>query len=153
MQYSVSIDIDLPRERVIELFDNSENLYKWQRGLVSFEPLEGEPGHPGAKSKMVFKMGKRHIDMVETITKRELPEAFDGTYDAKGVYNIVKNRFIELAPDKTRWDSDQEFQLKGMMRVIGFLMPGAFKKQSLKYMQDFKAFAEDGVDVREATQV
>ena len=151
MQYTVSIDLDLPRERVIELFDNSENLYKWQRGLVSFEPLEGEPGHPGAKSKMVFKMGKRNIDMVETITKRELPEAFDGTYDAKGVYNIVKNRFIELGPDKTRWDSDQEFQLKGFMRVIGFLMPGAFKKQSLKYMQDFKAFAEDGVDVREAS--
>ena len=148
MQYTVSIDLDLPRERVIELFDDSENLPTGQRGLLSFEPMEGEPGHPGAKSKMVFKMGKRNIDMVETITKRELPEAFDGTYDAKGVFNIVKNRFVELGPDKTRWDSDQEFQLKGFMRMIGFLMPGAFKKQSLKYMQDFKAFAEDGVDVR-----
>ena len=148
MQYTVSIDIDLPRDRVIELFDNPENLYKWQTGLLSFEPIEGEPGQPGAKSKMVFKMGKREIEMVETITKRELPEAFDGTYDAKGVYNVVKNRFTELGPDKTRWDSDQEFQFGGIMRMIAFIMPGAFKKQSLKYMQDFKAFAEDGVDVR-----
>jgi len=148
MKYSISIDLNLPRARVIELFDSTENLYKWQRGLQSFELLEGEPGQPGAKSKMVFQMGKRRIEMVETISKSDLPDAFEGTYDAEGVHNVVKNRFVELGPDKTRWESDQEFQFKGFMKVIGFLMPGAFKKQSLKYAQDFKAFAEDGVDVR-----
>ena len=46
MHYSVDIEIDLPRDRVIELFDSTENLYKWQRGLQSFEHIEGEPGHP-----------------------------------------------------------------------------------------------------------
>jgi hypothetical protein len=150
MNYSISIDLDLPRERVIELFDSTDNLYKWQRGLQSFEPLEGEPGQPGAKSKMVFQMGKRRIEMVETITKRELPDAFEGTYDAEGVHNVVKNRFVELGADQTRWESEQEFQFKGFMKVIGFLMPGAFKKQSMVYAKDFKAFAEDGVDVRSA---
>jgi hypothetical protein len=148
MKYSISIDLDLPRARVIELFDCTENLYKWQRGLQSFEALDGDPGQPGARSKMVFQMGKRKIEMVETITKRDLPDAFDGTYDGQGVHNVVKNRFVELGPDKTRWESDQEFQFKGFMKLIGFFMPGAFKKQSLKYAQDFKAFAEDGVDVR-----
>ena len=151
MKYTVSIDLDLPRDRVIELFDSTENLYKWQRGLQSFEPIEGEPGQPGAKSSMVFQMGKRRFDLVETITLRELPDRFDGTYDAKGVHNVVKNRFVELAPDKTRWEADQEFQFQGVMKVMGWLMPGAFKKQSLKYLEDFKAFAEDGVDVRDAT--
>jgi hypothetical protein len=29
-------------------------------------------------------------------------------------------------------------------------MPGAFRKQSLHHMQDFKAFAEQGQDVRNA---
>jgi hypothetical protein len=29
-------------------------------------------------------------------------------------------------------------------------MPGAFRKQSLQHMRDFKAFAEQGKDVREA---
>ncbi|MFT5053779.1 MAG: hypothetical protein ACI97X_000799 [Oceanospirillaceae bacterium] len=60
MQFSCSVEIALPLARVIELFDNSDNLMKWQDGLVSFEHLEGEPGKPGAKSKLVFQNGKRH---------------------------------------------------------------------------------------------
>jgi hypothetical protein len=150
MKYTVDIELDLPRSRVIELFDNTDNLYKWQQGLQSFEPISGEPGQVGAKSKLVFKMGKREIEMIETITKRELPEQFNGTYDAKGVFNIVNNRFIEVGPQKTRWESECEFRFSGFMKVIGFLMKGAFPKQSLKYMKDFKAFAEDGTDVRDA---
>ena len=35
------------------------------------------------------------------------------------------------------------------MKLMGVLMKGAFPKQSLAYMQDFKAFAEQGKDVRE----
>ena len=35
------------------------------------------------------------------------------------------------------------------MRLVGFFMAKEFPKQSLKYMHDFKAFAEEGTDVRE----
>lgn len=35
--------------------------------------------------------------------------------------------------------------------LVGLLMPGAFRKQSQQHMRDFKAFAEQGQDVREAT--
>lgn len=33
------------------------------------------------------------------------------------------------------------------MKIIGKLMPGEFKKQSRQFMEDFKAFAEDGKKV------
>jgi uncharacterized membrane protein len=150
MKYTVQIDIDLPRDKVVELFDNTENLYKWQKGLQSFEHLSGEPGQPGATSRLKFKMGKRNIEMIETITLRELPDRFDGTYDTAGVFNIVKNTFQPLDDKRTRWLSENEFRFSGFMRIIGFLMKGAFPKQSLKYMQDFKAFAERGADVRKS---
>ena len=150
MKYTVSIDLDLPRSKVIELFDDPDNLAKWQRGLQSFELMSGEAGQPGAKSALVYQMGKRRIEMVETIIERELPERFSGTYDAKGVHNVVRNRFLEVGPEKTRWESENEFQFQGFMKLIGVLMKGAFPKQSLKYMEDFKAFAERGVDVRDA---
>ena len=55
MKYTVEIEIDLPRERVIELFDSTENCFKWQKGLLSFDHLSGEPGQPGAKSKLVLR--------------------------------------------------------------------------------------------------
>ncbi len=142
MKYTVEIDIDLARDRVIELFDSSENMKHWQEGLIDFEHLSGTPGEVGAKMKLLYKMGKREIEMVETITKRDLPDEFAGTYEAKNVFNIVDNTFLAISENKTKWVSYNEFQFNGFMKLIGFLMPGAFKKQSLKSMQDFKRFAE-----------
>lgn len=37
------------------------------------------------------------------------------------------------------------------MRLLGPVMRGAFRKQSLQHMQDFKAFAERAADVRDET--
>ena len=148
MHFTVKVDVNLARDRVIELFDNPENMPKWMAGLQSFEALEGQPGQPGAKSKLVFQMGGRLIEMVETITLRNLPDEFSGSYQAPGVFNVVINRFQELAPDQTRWESQNEFKFTGAMRFMGGMMKGAFEKQSLQYMHDFKAFAENGLDVR-----
>ncbi|MTI19973.1 SRPBCC family protein [Fulvivirga sp. RKSG066] len=142
MKYTLEIVIDLPREEVIALFDNPENLKKWQEGLVSFEHLSGERGKPGAKSKLFYRMGKREIEMIETITVRNLPEEFSGTYEADGVYNIQRNFFKEKGKDQTLWISESEFQFSGFMKLMGWVMPGAFKKQSKKFLVAFKEFAE-----------
>jgi len=87
-------------------------------------------------------MGNREIEMIETVTVRNLPDEFSGTYEAKGVFNIVKNKFISLPDNRTKYVSEQEFQFKGFMKIIGFLMPSAFKKQSMQYLIDFKNFVE-----------
>jgi carbon monoxide dehydrogenase subunit G len=142
MKYSAEIEIEKPVDKVIELFDNADNMAKWMEGLQSFEHLSGIPGQPGAKSRLKFKMGKREIEMIETITTRNLPEEFSGTYEASGVFNIVKNRFVTLSDTRTKYITENEFQFKGFMKVIAFLMPGAFKKQSMKYLKAFKTFAE-----------
>jgi len=143
MKYSTEITIALPVEKVVELFDNPENLKYWQPGLESFEHLSGTPGHAGAKSRLRYKMGKRTVEMIETITKRDLPDIFSGTYEAQGVLNISVNRFVPLSDNSTKYISEQEFRFKGMMKLMAMLMPGMFKKQSLKYLQDFKTFAEN----------
>jgi hypothetical protein len=36
------------------------------------------------------------------------------------------------------------------MKLIGFFFKGAFPKQTRKFMEDFKNFAEKGTDVRGA---
>ena len=41
-------------------------------------------------------MGKREIDMIETITVKNLPKEFSATYEAKGVWNEMKNYFEEI---------------------------------------------------------
>lgn len=143
MKYTTKVDIELSREKVIELFDNADNMEKWMEGLQSFEPISGTPGQPGAKSKLKFKMGKRDMEMTETILVRNFPEEFTCSYEVDGVYNVVRNKFEELSENKTRYTTENDFQFKSFaMKVMGFLMPGAFKKQSTKYLKAFKDFAE-----------
>ncbi|MBW8243868.1 SRPBCC family protein [Muricauda oceani] len=147
MKYTTEIVVDVPREEFIKKMDDPNNMKHWQRGLIGYEQLSKIPGQEGAQTSLSYEMGKRKMDMVETIIKKNLPEEMHMTYDTKGVHNIQKNYFKDEG-DKTRWVSETEFQFSGFgMKLMGFLMPGAFKKQSLKYMQDFKAFAENGTSV------
>ncbi len=56
----------------------------------------------------------------------------------------------EAGPNTTLWESENEFRFdRLLMRLVALLMPGSFRKQSRQHMQDFKAFAEQGTDVRQ----
>ena len=142
MEYTQDIVVNLPRERFLELFDNPDTMNQWMEGLLAFEPLTGVPGADGATSKLTFKRGRGTMEMVETIVRRQLPDHFDGTYDAKGVHNICENQFIEVDPTSTRWVAHNVFEMRGFMKVIGLLFGSSFRKESYKIMKAFKAFAE-----------
>ena len=142
MKYSCELVVKVPRERMLELFDSRDNQFEWQEGLVSFDHSSGEPGQVGAKSDLVYKMGKREIRMVETITERDLPDKFSGTYEADGIWNLVENTFTEHGED-THWRVDTEFECKGFfLNLMARFAPSMFKKQTMKFMKDFAAFAE-----------
>ena len=148
MKYTTEITVDLPLNEFIKKLDEPENMKHWQKGLIGYEFLSGTPGQEGAQMELQYKMGKREIIMIETISRRNLPYEFHATYDTKGVHNIQKNYFKEVNEHTTKWISESEFQFSGlMMKIMAFLMPGAFKKQSLKYLKDFKAFAEKDISV------
>lgn len=150
MKYTSEIIIDLPREEVIRTLDNPDNMKHWQKGLVGYSLIDGTPGEDGSKMELEYKMGKRNVVMVETIIKNQFPEEFHAHYDAKGVHNEQRNYFHEIEGNKTKWVSESMFKFAGFgMKLIAFLMPGAFKKQSMKYLNDFKNFAENGVSVSE----
>jgi len=142
MKYSTQVSIQLSREKVIELFDSTENLYKWQPGLLRFEHLSGEPGKAGAKSRMVYEARKGELEMVETITQRNLPDEFHGTYEARGVFNQVSNFFTEEKDGTTVWRTENVFRFKGMMALMAPFMKKAFTHNTLLTMERFKVFAE-----------
>ncbi len=151
MKYTNEITVKLPLEEFIKKFDSTENLKHWQRGLVSTEHISGNPGQYGAKMKLIYKLGKRKMELIETVIHRNLPHEFHSTYDAKGIHNIQDNYFEETPEGSTKWTSKSEFIPLGFtMRLMMLLMPGAFKKQSLQYMKDFKNFVEKGISVAHA---
>ncbi len=152
MKYASEIIVNLPLEEFMDKFDNAENMKHWQRGLVTIEHISGIPGMVGAKMKLIYKFGKQTMEMVETITHRKLPNEFHGIYSVKGIDNLQENYFVETENGSTKWTSISNFlPLNFNTRAMLWLMPNAFKKQSIRYMLDFKNFAEKGTSVSHAT--
>ncbi len=160
MKYTVSTEIALPREKVARLLADPAHLPKWLRGLVLHEPLSGEHGQLGTRSRVVMQMGQRQLECTETITRREpsdlreIPKTsvvqFDREIVGEGMWSAVRDRLTEATPETTLWESENEYRFSGfLMKLVALLMPGTFRKQSQLHMQDFKAFAEQGKDVRE----
>ena len=80
MRYELEQEINLPRERVVELMLDQRNLVKWQPDLLSVEHLSGVPGQVGAKTKQVNRQGNGVLEIIETITVVSPPEELCGTY-------------------------------------------------------------------------
>jgi hypothetical protein len=161
MKYTVSIEIAMPLEEVAQLLADPAHISKWLRGVVLHEPLSGVHGHVGTTSRVVMEMGQQKFEATETITRREPADLrgiakgsvvhFEREIVTEGMWNAARERLTEAGPNTTLWVSENEYRFSGLlMRLVGLLMPGAFRKQSLQHMQDFKAFAEQGKDVREA---
>ena len=151
MEYTTEIIIEKPLQEVAKKMNSAENMKHWQEGLVSAEHISGTPGEFGAKMKLQYNFGKRKMELIETITKHDFPNEFHATYTTKGVRNIQQNYFESTPEGHTKWVSKNEFQPTNfMMNAMLFLMPGAFKKQTKKYMTNFKNFAEKGLSVSNA---
>ncbi|TFV59394.1 SRPBCC family protein [Mycobacterium sp. PS03-16] len=160
MKYTNSIEIALPREKVAQLLADPAHIPKWLRGVEVHEPVSGIHGQLGTTSRVVMRSGKREIECTETITRREPADLheipanvivhFDREIAGAGMWSAVRDRLTEADPATTLWESDSEYRFSSpLMRLVGLLMPGAFRTQSQQHMQDFKAFAEHGTDVRE----
>ena len=160
MRVTVSIEIALPLERVAQLLADPAHLPMWLRGLVLHEPIRGRHGEVGTESRVVLQTGQQTMEGTETVTRREpadlhaIPRGsvvrFEREIVAEGMWSAARERLSEAGPGTTLWASENEYRFSGLMRLVAPLMRGAFRKQSLRHMQDFQAFAEQGADVREA---
>jgi len=144
MKFSCTVHINAPIDKVIRLFDNPDNLKEWQDGFQGMEHLSGTPGVPGAKSKITYLMGKRKIELIETVLVSDLPREFTGLYEAKQMVNTMKNNFSAVSKTETRYSAEVEYtEFRGLMpKLMALLFPGMFKKQVEKWMNQFKVFAE-----------
>lgn len=159
MKFAISMDIALPRARVVQLLSDPADRPKWLRGLVLHEPVRGADGQVGTESKIVFGSGQKTMECTETITRREPANLhgisadrvvhFEREIVADGMWNAAREQLTEAGPETTVWVSENEYRFNGPMRLMAPLMRGAFIKQTRQHMQDFKAFAEHGTDVRE----
>lgn len=151
-RYTIELEIERPRVEVAELFADPESLPFWQPGFVSIEHLSGEEGKPGGKSRLLYLNRGREVELIETIEVFDLPEEFTATFEAKGMKVRVRNVFEETGGGaRTRWVSENEVETSGfMMTLFALLMPKCFERESRRFNEAFKAYAETGADIRES---
>ncbi|MBT8253661.1 MAG: SRPBCC family protein [Flavobacteriaceae bacterium] len=142
MRYTLSNTINKPLDEVITKFKDEEAVKMWMEGLQKIERISGTPHEEGAKSDFYFLHKNRKMKISETILESNLPDQIKFAYHSPMGYNEVEMQFEETGENNVRQTNNSYFELKGLMKIFGFLFKGMFKKQSLKYMTDFKNYCE-----------
>ena len=151
MQYITEILIEKPIQDVILKMDTTANLKHWQEGFVSAEQISGTPREFGAKLKLKYDFGNRRMEVIETITKQNFPSQFDATYTTNGIRNIQQNHFESTKKGYTKWICKNIYEPTSFkMNAMLLLMPRTFKKQTKRYMKNFKNFVEHETSVANA---
>ncbi len=142
MNFKSEVVINRSRADVWRLFDNPDYMKKWQPTLKKFEPYSGKPGQVGAVSKLTYEENSREIVLMETISSRNEPDEFSGTYTNPMATNSIKNHFVALDANRTKWVMDCELKFHGFWKLLGPLMKGAIKKRTMQDINRFKQMAE-----------
>lgn len=144
MKYICTTEINAPIKEVSSLWENKKYFHKWQDDFESIELIEGEHGAVASLSKIKFN-GTPAMVLAETIIENDLPRIKIGLYEHKHMTNTQTTKFEKITDHKTRFISEVEYtQFNGfMIKIFAKLFPGKFKQQSQKWMDQFKAFAEE----------
>lgn len=144
MKYICTTIINLSVEKTVRLWTDEDHFDEWQDGFESIELLEGEKDVGGSKSKIIFKQGKRKLELIETIISNNLPTEKKALYEHIHMSNTQTTRFERISDDRTRFTSEVEYtKFNGFMpKLMAKLFSGMFQKQSQKWMNQFKEFAE-----------
>jgi len=145
MKHKTEVLIDADRATVWRLFDDPDNMRKWQPTLKSFTHKSGAPGQPDAISELIYDENGRDVIMTETITARREPEFLGGTYKSKWGAVIILNLFEDAGDGKTRWTSNVNYVFKGFMKIMAIFMRKSICERTDTDMNRFKLMVETEV--------
>ena len=144
LKYTHTIEIDLPLDQVVALWTD-ENLFShWQDGFIEIDHLKGVPGADGSQSKIIFMRSNKEMELMETVLKNNLPHEKVARYVHTHMTNIQTTRFESIDKGRTAYTSQVEYtEFNSFMpKIMAKFFPGIFRNQSLKWMEQFKKFAE-----------
>jgi len=144
MKFEASIDINVPVDTAVALFNDPSRYKDWQSGFVSYETISGKPRTAGAVSIVKYINGRHKIELTETIRVMNPPAEITGLYEHKHGSNTMINIFTALPGNATRYTTGVgDMKTKGFLPgLMAFLMPGMMKKRNQEWLEHFKAFAE-----------
>lgn len=142
MKYTITNTIDKPIKVVAAKFMEPNGALQWMEGLQKIERLSDKIYEVGAKSRFHSLHKNKKFVIDETILEQNMPYQIKFGFTSSMGYNEVEMIFEQLNDNSTKQINNSYFQLKGIMKLLGPLMKSIFKKQSMKYLNAFKEFAE-----------
>jgi len=143
MKFTCTVVINASRDIVVQYFQKNEDLKEWQDGFVDKILLSGKPWETGTKSKMMYLNGKREMELIETIILNSLPEKFNAHYHHEHMDNTMTSYFTELSESQTQYEAVIEYTaFRGFIPKMLSFFPSFFKKQTQKWLDNFKVFVE-----------
>jgi uncharacterized membrane protein len=141
---TAAIEVNLPVDKVFDLFLDKEKFPAWKIGFVKYEVLSGTPGMVGCVTKLIYKK----FVMIETVLQNNKPHQYTTQYDhmQKDSVMLVHKAINKFTPvgDSTRIEVESE-----VVKTNNFftaLMMKLFAKVGEKQFHDqlklFKALAE-----------
>lgn len=144
MKYTVEITIHCPINHVVDAFLAVEDFPLWQDGFQRYDLLQGSLWQNGAMAEIEFKQNGQKIILEETILENHLPAKIMAQYVHQHMENVQTTYFIQNNAGQTSVISEVEYTaFKGFLpKIMSWVMPKMFEKQSLKRLQDFKQHLE-----------
>jgi len=145
MKYKCTVEINAPIKKVVNLWCDENHFEKWQDGFHSIECISGKVNSVGAKSKILLQQGKKKMELIETIITNDLPNEKKALYEHIHMTNTQTTKFESVSEGRTLYISEVEYtKFIGLIpNLMAIFFPGVFKKQSQKWMNQFKMFAEN----------
>ena len=145
MKYSCEVLIDVKKDVCIQLWFDESRLIDWQDGFQSKKWIDGKAYAVNSKADIVFEQNGRRLELLEHVLENQLPDFYLGEYIHKHMTNTQKVIFKAIESDKTLIITEVDYsQFNGIMpRLMAFLFPGLFRKQSQKWLDQFKTMAEN----------
>ncbi len=145
MKYINKVEINLPMSEVVELWKDENNFAEWQDGFIRIDHISGEPGEESSQSEIYLMYNNREMKLLQTVLKSDLPGERIVLVEHEDMTNTMANRFRELDDNRTEYLAEIEYtKFNGLMpKLMAKLLPGMFKKQSQKWLDQFKRYAEN----------
>lgn len=142
MKLKYEAEIKASRDIVWAAFDNPDNLSRWHPTLESFTHQTGEPGQPGAVSKLVYNEKGKKFATTETVTERREPDFMAGCYDNAWATTLIVNHFEAVDENTTRFVSYTNVKFKGIMKIMSLFAARSIRTRVEADINRFKILVE-----------
>jgi len=135
MHFNCQIDIDLRKDKLVDLIMNKAKTKNWRSTFLSETLISGENGKAGSKYLVRFLKDHFSGEVFEyqiVIKSEDLPDEISYIVKINDQKGIENHSFIYLDNDKARWAIDCSYAFFGLTRILAVLLPWVVKKNLVR---------------------